>query len=71
MSENEIIGYFGKDIRATLFDGQVFKGHVSSFTWANDSDDGEASITIDNNFNKDNLIDLTQSEIKSIEIINR
>lgn len=71
MTEKEMISYFGKNIEVTCADGEILKGHVSSYTRAVDDDDtNEASIDLIIN-NRPGLTSIMQSEIKSIEVINK
>ncbi|MBE6846181.1 MAG: hypothetical protein E7508_10910 [Ruminococcus sp.] len=59
--------YLFNDVILTDIDNKQWKGHVFSFHDADDNEDNENSITLKIPDNK-NLIEFTESEIKSIKI---
>ena len=59
--------YLFNDVILTNIDNKQWKGHVFSFHDADDNEDNENSITLKIPDNK-NLIEFTESEIKSIKI---
>lgn len=59
--------YLFNDVILTDIDNKQWKGHVFSFHDAYDNEDNENSITLKIPDNK-NLIEFTESEIKSIKI---
>ena len=69
MTEKEMISYFGKNIEVTCTDGEVLKGHVSSYTRAVDDDDtNEASIDLTIK-DRPGITAIMQGEIQSIKIL--
>ncbi|MCC8135972.1 MAG: hypothetical protein LIO40_04770 [Ruminococcus sp.] len=56
--------YFHKKVRVISASGKEYIGEVAAFTYAKDNDDGEDSIAI-----RPAHVELSESEIKSIEII--
>lgn len=64
----DITDYFGKRVVVETDDNQIFIGFVSSVETIADSDDGIASISLDNTkqFPR-NTINIKDNEIKSIK----
>jgi len=67
MSEEEFISYSGNYLKIVTVDGRTVEGFAISFTWADDSDDGEAELEIEVNEHRSEVV--SQSEVKTIEII--
>ena len=63
----DLQSYLFKDVILTDIDNKQWKGHVFSFHDADDNDENENSITLKIP-DKKNLIEFTESEIKSIKI---
>lgn len=70
MNENELKKFWGRRVKITSTDGIIVEGLAAYFTYAEDSETNEASLTIEKNFDKKWFIELMASEIKTIEIIN-
>ncbi len=71
MSEEELKKYWGEKVKIVSNDNETVIGLAAYFTCAADSDSGEASITIEKDFNENQLIEVMAHEIKSINIINK
>lgn len=69
MNENELKQYWGRKVRITSTDGVIVEGLAAYFTYAEDSETNESSITIEKNYDKKWLVEIMASEIKFIEII--
>lgn len=69
MTEKEFVSYFGKDVKIVTKDGDIVIGHVVSFTWGDDSDNGEAELDLWTKKYPSCVVG--QSEVKSIEVIDR
>lgn len=69
MSEEELKKYWGKRVKITSKDNEEIEGLAAYFTYEEDSDSSEASITIEKNYNQKQLVEVMASEIKAIEIL--
>ncbi len=67
MTEKEFLFHFGHTIRVKCKDNTIIEGFCNSYTWGEDNENGEASITI--NTEELGLIEVSQSEVSSIEIL--
>ena len=65
----DIYDYWGKDVKITDIDGQIFVGHVAYYTSELDDPDGIANISLRQGDSAGILIGFTTAEIASIEII--
>ncbi len=70
MSEENLKQYWGEKVKIVSNDDETVIGVAAYYTCAADSDTEEESITIEKNFNKNQLVEVMASEIKSIEVIN-
>lgn len=64
--------YLGKNVEIVSKSGKIWRGHVSLYEPANDSDEDEPedAIAILLHPNDNKLIEFYASEIKSVKIIN-
>lgn len=68
MTENELMQFWGKDIKITCTDGDILIGHASYFADSYENEPDEASITLEYE-NPHRLVSVSLSEIESIEVI--
>ena len=61
--------YEGKRIRLIDIDGQVFTGFIDHYTSDLDNPSGIASLSLEQDGERGNLINLEEPEIASIEIL--
>ena len=62
--------YAGKKVKIVDIDNITYQGIVFGYTKAEDNDENEASIDVFPNKYSSNGIELFESEIRSIEVIN-
>ncbi len=71
VSEKSLFSYLGKDIEISCVDGDSVIGHVMGVSPAADTEDGEACIAIKLPSLTEECFEFSQSEIKSIKVIER
>lgn len=69
MTENELMHFWGKNVKVTFTDGDVLTGHAAYFADSYDNDPDEASITLEDAQPLQREVVISLSEIKAIEVI--
>lgn len=68
MTENELMQFWGKNVKIICTDGDVLTGHAAYFADSYENEPDEASITLEFE-NPYRLVSVSLSEIESIEVI--